>query len=305
MHTFECIKILGTPKPMPSNQSTMPLSSKLCRGHRPFVSITPPGPASEPQIITAEPDLTHKGSILCLQFDKSTMITGSSDSTIIIWDIKAGYLPFRRLIHHQAGVLDVCFDSKHIVSCSKDTTICIWDRDTGDRLHILSGHRGPVNAIQLRGELSVSVSSDGTAKLWNVKSGLCIKEFGSRDRGLACVEFSPDSRFIFAGGNDQVIYKFDTVSGDMVREFKGHGNLVRSLHLDSLNRRIISGSYDNSVKVFDSHTGEMMCDFSGWTTSWMLSAKADYRRIITTSQDRRVVLVDFGYQLPGIELLVG
>ena len=46
-----------------------------------------------------------------------------------------------------------------------------------------------------------------------------------------------------------------------------------------------------------------MCDFAGLTTSWILSAKADYRRIVATSQDRRVVIIDFGLELPGIELL--
>jgi len=233
------------------------------------------------------------------------MVSGSSDHSIIVWDVKNDYTPIRRLQHHQAGVLDVRFDEKHIVSCSKDTSICLWDRRTGELLRTLTGHRGPVNAVQLRGNLIVSASGDGIAKLWNLASGLCIKEFPSRDRGLACVEFSPDSRTILAGGNDQVIYHFDANSGEMLRELQGHKGLVRSLHLDSANGRIISGSYDTSVKAYDLCTGDMICDFEGWTTSWMLSAKADYRRIVATSQDSRAVVMDFGHSLPGIELLEG
>lgn len=231
------------------------------------------------------------------------MVSGSSDHSIIVWDVKHDYTPIRRLQHHKAGVLDVRFDERHIVSCSKDTSICLWDRHTGELLRTLAGHRGPVNAVQLRGNLIVSASGDGIAKLWNLASGLCIKEFPSRDRGLACVEFSPDSRTILAGGNDQVIYHFDANSGELVRELKGHKGLVRSLHLDSANGRIISGSYDYSVKAYDLTTGDMICDFEGWTTSWMLSAKADYRRIVATSQDSRAVVMDFGHLLPGIELL--
>lgn len=233
------------------------------------------------------------------------MVTGSSDNTCIVWDMKDDYNPVRRLHNHNAGVLDVCFDDKHIVSCSKDTTICLWDRRTGDLLRTLTGHRGPVNAVQLRGDLIVSASGDGVAKLWNLKLGLCIKEFPSRDRGMACVEFSPDSRTILAGGNDQVIYHFDANSGELVRELTGHRGLVRSLHLDSANGRVISGSYDHSVKAYDLNTGDMLCNFEDWTTSWMLSAKADYRRIVATSQDTRAVIMDFGHQLPGIELLEG
>lgn len=233
------------------------------------------------------------------------MITGSSDHTCIVWDIKDDYKPTHQLHRHTAGVLDVCFDNKHIVSCSKDTLICLWDRKRGELLRTLTGHRGPVNAVQLRGNLIVSASGDGVAKLWNLSSGLCIKEFPSKDRGLACVEFSLDARTILAGGNDQVIYQFDANTGELVRELQGHRGLVRSLHLDSANGRVISGSYDTSVKAYQLHTGELICDFAGWTTSWMLSAKADYRRIVATSQDSRAIIMDFGYGLPGIELLEG
>ena len=233
------------------------------------------------------------------------MVTGSSDMTLVIWDVANDYQPINRLRNHSAGVLDVCFDSKHIVSCSKDTTICVWDRESGQVLRTLTGHRGPVNAVQLRDELLVSASGDGIAKLWNLLSGSCAKEFSSEFRGLACVEFSPDSRTVYAGGNDQIIYQFDAITGELVRQLKGHGKLVRSLHLDSINRRIISGSYDYSVHAYDADSGDMMCDFAGWTTSWMLSAKADYRRIVATSQDKRVVIMDFGHDLPGIDLLEG
>jgi F-box and WD-40 domain protein 1/11 len=222
-----------------------------------------------------------------------------------VWDIKDDYKPTHQLHRHTAGVLDVCFDNKHIVSCSKDTLICLWDRKRGELLRTLTGHRGPVNAVQLRGNLIVSASGDGVAKLWNLSSGLCIKEFPSKDRGLACVEFSLDARTILAGGNDQVIYQFDANTGELVRELQGHRGLVRSLHLDSANGRVISGSYDTSVKAYQLHTGELICDFAGWTTSWMLSAKADYRRIVATSQDSRAIIMDFGYGLPGIELLEG
>lgn len=271
------------------------------RGHRPFKKLFSPDDAVEPTMTSSA--MFHEKSVLCLQYDDEIIVTGSSDCTLIIWDIKVGYEPIRRLRHHTAGVLDVCFDAKHIISCSKDMTVCLWDRTSGDFLRQMKGHRGPVNAIQLRGDLVVSASGDGLAKLWNLTSGLCIKEFPSRERGMACVEFSPDSRTILAGGNDQVIYQFDTNTGELVREMDGHKSLVRSLHLDSANGRIVSGSYDNSVRAYDMRTGDTIVDFTGWTTSWILSAKVDYRRIVATSQDNRAVIMDFGYQLPGVELL--
>lgn len=241
------------------------------------------------------------------------MVTGSSDHSLIVWDM-ATHQPIRRLQHHTSGVLDVAFDDEKIVSCSKDTTICIWERSTGRLLQQLSGHQGPVNALQLRGNLVVSASGEGCAKLLNLNveknadgsldcNAKCVKEFWSNDRGLACVEFSDDCRYILAGGNDQVVYKFDTQTGEAIDKFEGHVNLVRSLYLDGSNGRVVSGSYDMSLRVWDYETGKIMMHLPNWTTSWMLSAKSDYRRIVSTSQDGRVLIMDFGYDVPDIEML--
>ena len=299
--SYECVKIIGLPI-RNASAAVHPLQlEEIDEGHRPFSTVFSPKVNVEHAAVL--PYLYHTGSILCLQYDDDLMITGSSDFTLIMWDVKADYKPIRRLRAHTAGVLDVCFDKHYIVSCSKDATVCLWDRRSGEFIRRLSGHRGPVNAVQLRGNLVVSASGDGIAKLWNLTSGLCIKEFLSKDRGMACVEFSPDSRTILAGGNDQVIYQFDTNTGELVREMKGHEGLVRSLHLDSASGRLVSGSYDTSVKAYDLRSGDNVVNFTKWTSSWILSAKADYRRIIATSQDSRAVIMDFGYQLPGIDLL--
>ena len=299
--TYECVKVLGSPSlNRATNAPPLPVDAPEF-APRPVAKIFSPHTIASPTFTTNA--LSHVGSILCLQYDDFLMVTGSSDGSLIMWDVNRDYVPYRRLRDHTSGVLDVCFDETYIISCSKDATIKVWLRSTGQLLRTLRGHRGPVNAVQLRGNLVVSASGDSMAKLWNLKTGLCLKDFQSKDRGMACVEFSPDSKYILAGGNDQVIYQFDATSGELVRELSGHENLVRSLHLDSNNDRVVSGSYDNSVKAFDLNSGETIVSLSKWTSSWILSAKADYRRIIATSQDSRAVIIDFGFQLPGIEAL--
>ncbi|KAL5339139.1 WD40-repeat-containing domain protein [Aspergillus crustosus] len=300
-YPWPCRKVIGPPAGDSPNSGPVHDPEQQALGKSPFLTIRPP--PSHSADIVGGPAEYHSASVLCLQFDDEIMVTGSSDYSCIVWDIKNDYRPIRRLEGHTAGVLDVCFDDHYIVSCSKDHTICVWDRRTGALVKKLLGHRGPVNAVQLRGDLIASASGDGVAKLWNVASGTCVKEFSSKDRGLACVEFSDDARTVLTGGNDQAIYQFDANTGELVKEIQGHTGLVRSLHLDSANQRIISGSYDMSVKVFDAQTGELSIDFPGWTTSWMLSVKSDYRRIVATSQDSRAVIMDFGYGIDGIDLL--
>ena len=230
MQTWKCMKVLGWPRRL--NHEMEPLPDESEAGIRPFARIHPPRGVS-PNMTEALP-FFHTGSILCLHFDDRIMVTGSSDNSLIVWEARPDhdYVPMRRLVEHTHNVLDVIFDQSYIVSCSKDKSICIWNRHTGDCLRKLTGHNGPVNAVKLNGELVVSVGGDSGAKLWNVGTGDFLKEFNSHKRGLACVEFSQDSRSIFTGGNNKVIYEFD-LNGNLLKELIGHRMLVRSVDANS------------------------------------------------------------------------
>lgn len=302
MSTYECIKVIGGPthRPVANTPPTMDVRNETVVNN-PSLNGTQKG-----NDIYHVPVDYHDASILCLQYDDTIMVTGSSDHTCIVWDITGeNYVPLYRLRGHQAGVLDVCLDDKHIISCSKDSAIIVWDRQTGQQIRTLTGHRGPVNAVQLRGNLLVSASGDGVAKLWNLDSGVSIKDFPSEDRGLAAVEFSDDAKYVLAGGNDHVVYKFDAQSGNTLHTSARHGGLVRSLFLDAFNGRIVSGSYDQSIRVADYASGAVFATYENWTTSWILSAKSDYRRVVATSQDGRTLILDFGFKVEGANALVG
>ncbi|KAJ4374417.1 hypothetical protein N0V86_007282 [Didymella sp. IMI 355093] len=302
LKTYQCIKVYGGPNHRPTLNTPLPMEERSERViSHPSVNGTKTG-----NKIYHVPADYHDASILCLQYDHEIMVTGSSDYTCIVWDITGEeYVPMYRLRGHEAGVLDVCLDDKYIISCSKDAMIKVWDRKTGVCLRTLKGHRGPVNAVQLRGNLLVSASGDGMAKLWNLETGASIKDFASEDRGLAAVEFSDDAKYVLAGGNDHVVYKFDANSGNLVHSRVKHEGLVRSLFLDAFNGRIVSGSYDQSIQVSDYETGATYAVYKNWTTSWILSAKSDYRRVVATSQDGRTLILDFGHDVDGSDLLVG
>lgn len=295
INTMQCIHVIGGPlaKPTPGPKPLRTVDYPSFHSAVASVNGSVYG-----QSIYKTPSQWHDASILCLQYDDKILVTGSSDSDLIVWDIKT-YEPIRRLKRHTGGVLDVALDAKHIISCSKDSRIVVWDRETYEVKGVLSGHRGPVNAVQLRGKLLVSASGDGIARLWDIEQMKLLKEFSAKDRGLAAVEFSEDMKHVLAGGNDHITYKFEVETGREVAQFTGHSQLVRSLWLDSANNRVVSGSYDLDLRVYDFVTGEELWHADEWTTSWMLAAKSDYRRIVATSQDGRILVIDFGLHKGG------
>ncbi|KAL9485213.1 hypothetical protein ACSS6W_004002 [Trichoderma asperelloides] len=299
MQTLECRLVIGPPEVV--NAPNVLEDAEGNPTHYVNFSDSYKAAPSKPQVASFAEH--HKASILCLQYDDEIMVTGSSDSTCIVYDVRNGYRPIRRLTHHTAAVLDLAFDDKHIVTCSKDISICVWDRATGALLRQLRGHTGPVNAVQMRGNTIVSCSGDFRVKLWNIDTGRNIREFVGHTKGLACSQFSEDGRYVASAGNDKVIRIWDANTGECVREMRAHDNLVRSLHIDSVSGRLISGSYDTDIKVWDMETGRQLLYFPRWHASWVLSAKSDYRRIVSTGQDPKILIMDFGADVENIEML--
>lgn len=60
----------------------------------------------------------HTGSVLCLQYDDKVIISGSSDSTVRVWDVESGDM-VNTLIHHCEAVLHLRFNNGMMVTCSK------------------------------------------------------------------------------------------------------------------------------------------------------------------------------------------
>jgi F-box and WD-40 domain protein 1/11 len=299
MHTFACRLVIGPPEVI--HDPNLLYDEHGRATHFAMGDNNRRGSHSMPAAVSFP--LHHKESILCLQYDDRILVTGSSDHSCIVYNVKSGYRPIRRLSHHSLGVLDLCFDERYIVTCSKDISICVWNRATGALVRQLRGHLGPVNAVQMRGDTIVSCSGDFRVKLWNIETGRTLREFNGHNKGLACSQFSEDGRYVASAGNDKMIRVWDANTGECVREMKAHEKLVRSLHIDSVSGRLVSGSYDSDIKVFDMETGRQLLDFRQWHVSWVLAAKSDYRRIISTGQDPKILVMDFGAGVRGIEVL--
>ena len=101
--------------------------------------------------------------------DAKTLITGSRDTTIKLFDLP-NVLERRTLRGHTGWVrsLVVTPDGKVLISASDDQTIKFWDLSTGHVFRTLKGHTGSVRTIALSadGTKLASASWDRTVKLW-------------------------------------------------------------------------------------------------------------------------------------------
>ena len=101
--------------------------------------------------------------------DGKTIVSGSRDKTIRLWDT-TGKPIGQPLKGHQAGVYSVAFspDGKTIISGSSDKTIRLWNTTGKPIGQPLIGHEHHVNKVVFSpdGKTIISGSGDNTIRLW-------------------------------------------------------------------------------------------------------------------------------------------
>jgi WD40 repeat protein len=156
--------------------------------------------------------------VLSMSFspDGKTLATGSSGSTIKLWDLDMGN-EIHTLQGHQNSVLSVSFspDGRILASGSNDKTIKLWNIDTGEEIRTLQGHQNSVLSVSFSpdGRILASGSNDKTIKLWNIDTGEEIRTLQGHQNSVLSVSFSPDGKILASGSNDKTIKLWNRESG--------------------------------------------------------------------------------------------
>ena len=175
-----------------------------------------------------EIEKAHSESVLNLRFDDRYLVTCSKDKSIKVWN-RREMLP-----------TDDTYPSSTTKSGARfpEYIINMQQHVENQHLHFtplrpynlvmtLEGHGAAVNAIQIFDGQIVSASGDRSVKVWDVRTGACIRTFQGHSKGIACVQF--DGRRIVSGSSDETVRIFDRATGAEVACLQGHSNLVRTV----------------------------------------------------------------------------
>ena len=222
----------------------------------------------------------HDNWIRSVAFDSEGKIlaSGSSDCTIKLWDVTTGKC-LQTLKGHDNWIRSVAFDpeGKILASGSSDCTIKLWNSTTGECLQTLEGHQLWVSSIAFSpippsSPLSIGVESilasssgDRTIKLWDVKTGECLKTYRGHGEAIYAIAFSPDGKILASGSGDNTIRLWDTVTDRCYQILYGHSNQIVSLDFSADGKTLVCASLDRLVKLWDIETGKCLHTIQGYT----------------------------------------
>lgn len=243
----------------------------------------------------------HLDSVNAVAFspDGRHIISGSSDSTIKIWDTEIGAEALTAAGHTEE-VWSVAFspDGHRIVSGSSWGAIKIWDAETGaETLSIQSHVTDTIWSVAFHrdGKFLTSESGARIVQTWDLETGDCISTCEGPIEWTNEIAVSPKSprRAARCSPDDDIIHIVDCDSGTEVLTLQGHSEQITSAAFSPDGRLIASGSEDKTVKIWDAVTGYELLTLQGHT--WPVCSvcfSPDSRRIASGSDDKTIRIWD-------------
>src|SRR5262245_47891022 len=90
--------------------------------------------------------------------------------------------------------------------------------------HVLRGHTDQINRITWApdGSYLASPSNDDNIRIWDTRSGECVRTLQGHSRGVLSVAWSPDGQRLASSSHDETIRLWDTASGMHLQTLEGH-----------------------------------------------------------------------------------
>uniref|UniRef100_A0A1A8KWI4 Transducin (Beta)-like 2 n=2 Tax=Nothobranchius TaxID=28779 RepID=A0A1A8KWI4_NOTKU len=215
----------------------------------------------------------HKAPIINIGIAETGkfIMSASTDTTIHIWDLKGELLASINTNQMTSSYAAVSPCGRFVASCGFTPDVKVWEVCFGKggefrevaRAFDLKGHSAGVHAFAFsnNSHRMVTVSKDGTWKLWNtdveykkqqdpylLKTVPCSSSEGSR------VALSPDGRVV-AISNGCNIAMYDAATGNLEKELHGvHSENISDLRFD-INSRFLVCSGDKAIRVFHNAPG--------------------------------------------------
>ncbi|CAO1632469.1 unnamed protein product [Parajaminaea phylloscopi] len=164
----------------------------------------------------------HSGFVTAMKLrGRTTLVTGSYDGTIRVWDLQPADAPvcLRIIKADKISCLDFLSDKGVIAAGMYDTgRIMLFDLHTGAHLQTVSGHNKGIRNVALNAKYLVSVGQDKAICVWDYRSGERVVRFGQQSNvslGVSLV----NTENLLAVTIDGIIRSFSIPSKRLVGEF--------------------------------------------------------------------------------------
>ncbi len=122
---------------------------------------------------------------------------------------------------------------------------------------------------------------DGSAKVWDARTGQILLEIKGLGGGIQSVAFSHDSARLATASRNNTARVWDARTGQSLVEFKGHTGFVTSVAFSPDGAHLATGSDDKTAKVWDARTGQLLLEIKAQQRIYSVAFSPDGARLAT------------------------
>jgi WD40 repeat protein len=199
---------------------------------------------------------THSNYVTCLAWapDSGSVVSGSSDRSVILWDAATGQ-EIRRF-YHGAWIRSVAFspDGVIVASGAADNEIWLWNAADGSLIRTLTGHTDYVSALEFSPDGTLLASGaggfntpDNTIKIWQVSDGALLDTFSGHTNWINDIDFALNGAVLGSASRDGTIRFWRTADGTELLYYDLGGAIPMSLDVAPNNRTFAYGLNNGTV----------------------------------------------------------
>ncbi|HMV85654.1 MAG TPA: protein kinase [Blastocatellia bacterium] len=192
-------------------------------------------------------------------------------------------------------------DGQRLAIGYDDFAIRIWEVATGKKLTTLRGHTRHVRGLAFSpdGKTLASASADGTGKVWNLTTNKEMVTLKGHTHFVNTIAFSPDGKSVATGSRDNTWRLWEVVSGRSTLSVESHATWVNTLAFSPDGKTLVTGNGGRpTIKLWEIKTGKEQASFDGQGAIWKVSFFPDGTRVVASSKDRtvRILNLDAGQE---------
>ncbi|WP_020467987.1 protein kinase domain-containing protein [Zavarzinella formosa] len=262
---------------------------------RQLVPVNPPPEFRTDSIVRKFQGHNDEVASVAMSGDGKYVVTGSKDSTAILWDA-AGGKQIQTFKGHKGRVASVALssDAKLVLTGSWDNTAILWEAATGEKLQTFQGTNKGVDCVALSGDGKHVVTTSGDqAILWETAGGKQIQTFPGHTAAVVNVALSGDGKLVLTGSFDNTAILWEAAGAKKLQTFKGHTAFVKSVALSGDGKFVVTGSNDLTAILWEAASGRKLQTFKGHTSGInCVALSGDGKLVFTGTNDKTAILWD-------------
>ncbi|MBW4640571.1 MAG: NACHT domain-containing protein [Gloeocapsa sp. UFS-A4-WI-NPMV-4B04] len=240
--------------------------------------------------------------------DNKQLVSGGDDHATKLWNLKTGQCD-KTLKGHTNSIFSIALspDCRILASGHEDQSVKLWNFSKGECFQTLQGHTNRVWSVAFAPQLAISAnqennsdpdtavlatgSADRTIKLWNYKTGKCLKTLQGHTSWVWSVAFSPDSQYLASTSYDQTVKLWDVRTGKCLITLQEHTASVVAVTFSPNGQHLATGGFDQTIKIWEVSTGKCLVTLQGHTNSvWSLAFSQNGQFLASSSFDSSIKL---------------